>query len=157
MTDEGNWEGVTILSRVASDDELAVPFGRSSDEVAGAAGRRPGRACSSAARTRPQPARDGKALAAWNGLAIARLRRCGRRARGVDPTRPARYLAAAERAAETIVDGPARRRTASLGRSWKDGRAVGSGVLEDYTHLADGLLALYEASFEERWFKIARP
>ncbi len=43
-----------------------------------------------------------------------------------------------------------------LGRSWKDGRAVGNGVLEDSTHLADGLLALYEATFEERWFTIAR-
>ena len=29
-------------------------------------------------------------------------------------------------------------------------------MLEDYTHLADGLLALYEASFEERWFHLAR-
>jgi uncharacterized protein YyaL (SSP411 family) len=43
-----------------------------------------------------------------------------------------------------------------LRRSWKDGRAVQEGVLEDYTHLADGLLALYEATFEERWFEAAR-
>ena len=71
-------------------------------------------------------------------------------------TRAAGYLDAAERAAGTIVDGLLRP-DGSLGRSWKDGRAVGSGVLEDYTHLADGLLALYEASFEAKWFKIARP
>ena len=44
----------------------------------------------------------------------------------------------------------------ALGRSWKDGRAVGQGVLEDYAHLADGLLALYEATFDERWFATAR-
>ena len=44
----------------------------------------------------------------------------------------------------------------ALGRSWKDGRAVGSGVLEDYADLADGLLALYEATFDERWFETAR-
>jgi uncharacterized protein YyaL (SSP411 family) len=43
-----------------------------------------------------------------------------------------------------------------LGRSWKDDRVVGAGVLEDYTHLADGLLALYEATFDERWFTTAR-
>src|SRR6185295_17607286 len=61
----------------------------------------------------------------------------------------------AERAAGAIVDGLLRP-DGSLGRSWKDGRAVGSGVLEDYTHLADGLLALYEASYEEKWFKIAK-
>jgi uncharacterized protein YyaL (SSP411 family) len=29
-------------------------------------------------------------------------------------------------------------------------------VLEDYTHLAEGLLALYEATFDERWFETAR-
>ena len=44
----------------------------------------------------------------------------------------------------------------SLKRSWKDGRAVGAGVLEDYAHLAEGLLALYETTFDERWFSIAR-
>jgi hypothetical protein len=29
-------------------------------------------------------------------------------------------------------------------------------VLEDYADLADGLLALYEATFDERWFTLAR-
>ena len=29
-------------------------------------------------------------------------------------------------------------------------------MLEDYTHLADGLLALYQATFDERWFVAAR-
>jgi uncharacterized protein YyaL (SSP411 family) len=43
-----------------------------------------------------------------------------------------------------------------MARSWKDGRAVAAGTLEDYTHLADGLLALYQATFDERWFSAAR-
>ncbi|MEO8273269.1 MAG: thioredoxin domain-containing protein, partial [Chloroflexota bacterium] len=67
----------------------------------------------------------------------------------------ARYRAAAERAADVVLGGllgPDGR----LGRSWKDGRATGQGVLEDYANLADGLLALYEATFEERWFITAR-
>ena len=44
-------------------------------------------------------------------------------------------------------------------RSVDRGRTAGpsgAGVLEDYTHLADGLLALYEATFDERWFTTAR-
>ncbi len=43
-----------------------------------------------------------------------------------------------------------------LRRSWKDGRAQAPGVLEDYADLAAGLLALYQATADERWFGIAR-
>src|SRR6185436_6005415 len=100
-------------------------------------------------RGRPQPTRDDKALAAWNGLAIAAFAEAGR-SFGDD-----RYLAAATRAAEAIVGGLLDA-DGRLGRSWKDGRATGQGVLEDYSHLAEGLLALYEATFDERWFTTGR-
>ena len=135
----GNWEGRTILRRTtpAADAEiearLAVARSRLFERRRG----------------RPQPARDDKALAAWNGLAIAAFAEAGRL------FGDERYVVAASRAANAIVGGllePDGR----LGRSWKDGRAVGQGVLEDYTHLSDGLLALYEATFDERWFTTAR-
>ena len=64
-------------------------------------------------------------------------------------------MEAAVRAAEAIVGGLLAE-DGRLGRSWKDGRAVGQGVLEDSAHLAEGLLALYEATFDERWFTTAR-
>jgi uncharacterized protein len=41
-------------------------------------------------------------------------------------------------------------------RSWKDGRAKLNGYLEDYACVIDGLLALYETTFEVRWFVAAR-
>ena len=43
-----------------------------------------------------------------------------------------------------------------LRRSWKDGKAQHSGTLEDYANLAEGLLTLYETTFEERFFVSAR-
>jgi hypothetical protein len=100
-------------------------------------------------RARPQPARDDKALAAWNGLAIAAFAEGSRLPDG------ARYGEAAVRAAEAILRG-LRTADGRLGRSWKDGRTTGQGTLEDYSHLADGLLALYEATFDEQWFVAAR-
>jgi uncharacterized protein YyaL (SSP411 family) len=146
VTDEGNWEDVTILSRIwpavdeppfrddaALEAELAESRARLLDRRA----------------TRPQPARDDKALAAWNGLAIAAFAEAGRLF-GEE-----RYTAAAVRAATVVVDGLLAE-DGSLKRSWKDDRAVGAGVLEDYAHLAEGLLALYETTFDERWFTIAR-
>ena len=147
VTDDGNWEGVTILSRVRDDaaleDAYAIPEAAVAERLGAA------RSALLARRSeRAQPARDDKALAAWTGLAIAAFAEAGR-AFGVQS-----YIDAANRAAETIVGGllgP----DGVLGRSWKDGRASGNGVLEDYADLADGLLSLYEATFDERWFTTA--
>jgi len=94
--------------------------------------------------TRPQPAHDDKVIAAWNGLAITALAEAG-----TALNRP-QWIAAAAAAAdfllrEHIVDG-------RLRRSSRDG-VVGAaaGVLEDYACLADGLLALHQATGEPRW------
>ena len=47
---------------------------------------------------------------------------------------------------------PARlRRDGRLLRTYKDGQAKLSGFLEDYAFLIDGLIALYEATFDRRW------
>jgi uncharacterized protein YyaL (SSP411 family) len=42
-----------------------------------------------------------------------------------------------------------------LHRSYKDGRARFNGYLEDYAMVADGLVTLYEATFETRWLAAA--
>jgi hypothetical protein len=148
VTDGGNWEGRSILTRAAEPDELATRFGLDVPEVIARLATAERKLVDRRA-SRPQPARDDKALAAWNGLAIAAFAEAGRLF--ADPG----YVAAGVRAAETIVGGLLAE-DGRLMRSWKDGRAVGNGVLEDYANLADGLLALYEATFDERWFTIAR-
>jgi uncharacterized protein YyaL (SSP411 family) len=65
------------------------------------------------------------------------------------------YVGAARRCAEFLW---AELRTADgrLLRSWKDGRAHLGAYLEDYAYLVEGLLTLYEATFEVRWFDAAR-
>jgi uncharacterized protein YyaL (SSP411 family) len=154
VTEAGNWEGRSILARGPSDTELAGRFGLSESHVrASLAEAR--RVLVARRATRPQPARDDKALAAWNGLAIAAFAEAAAALAGSEPETAARYQAAAVRAAEAIVAGLLGS-DGSLRRSWKDGRAVGGGVLEDHTHLAEGLLALYEATFDDRWFGTGR-
>ncbi len=138
ITDDGNWEGRTILRRV-------TPPGDADHEARLA----DARVRLLAVRAeRPQPARDDKALAAWNGLAIAAFAEAGR---ALDD----RYIEAAVAAADQLLAGLLTS-DGRLGRSWKDGRATGAGVLEDYADLADGLLALYDATHDERWFEVAR-
>jgi uncharacterized protein YyaL (SSP411 family) len=97
---------------------------------------------------RPQPARDDKVVTAWNGLAIAALAEAG--ALLGSPT----YLAAARRCADFLlhrhlVDG-------RLRRSSRDGTVgAAAAVAEDYGDLAEGLLALHQATGEARWLAAA--
>jgi uncharacterized protein YyaL (SSP411 family) len=42
-----------------------------------------------------------------------------------------------------------------LHRTWKDGVAKVNGYLEDYTHLINGLLELYQTTFDPRWYRAA--
>jgi len=144
----GDWDGRTILHRVASDAQLAERFGR--EEAAVAASLADARARLLAVRrARPQPARDDKAVAAWNGLALAAFADASVALERDD------YRVVAERAADHLLvrlTGP----DGHLRRTWKDGRARHTAVLEDHADLAEGLLALYEATYEERWFSAAR-
>jgi hypothetical protein len=169
VSDAGNWEGRTILARVRGDAELGERFGLTPDAVAGRLAQAR-RTLLERRAARSQPARDDKVLAAWNGLAIAALAEAaraldaGRRLAGsiaqgpedgASPADAARFRAAAVDAATAVIGGllaPDGR----LRRSWKDGRATADGTLEDYADLADGLLALYEATADERWFTTAR-
>jgi hypothetical protein len=148
VRDTGNWDGRTILSRIEPaagddgvvDEALEARLAAARDRLLAIRARR------------AQPARDDKALAAWNGLAIAALADA---ARILSAAAGDRYRTAAIAAAEAILGGLGRA-DGRLGRSWKDGRSSGEGVLDDYADLADGLLALYAATFDERWFGAAR-
>jgi uncharacterized protein YyaL (SSP411 family) len=84
---------------------------------------------------RPQPGRDDKVVAAWNGLAIAALAETG-----VLFERPD-FVDAAVTAARLLLD--VHLVDGRLRRVSRDG-VVGdpAGVLEDYADVADGLLAL---------------
>ena len=98
---------------------------------------------------RPQPFRDDKAVASWNGLALAALADAGYRLERPD------WLDAARRVAEFLL-GPLSRDEGRLLRAWRDGRASGDGFLEDYADVAHGLLELHVATGESRWLHEAR-
>jgi uncharacterized protein YyaL (SSP411 family) len=98
---------------------------------------------------RPRPARDDKIVAAWNGLAIAALAETGALLDRAD------CLQAAVDAAELLVSVHLTAEGRLL-RTSRDGRAgANQGVLEDYADTAEGLLALYSVTGEERWLSHA--
>jgi uncharacterized protein YyaL (SSP411 family) len=98
---------------------------------------------------RPKPLRDDKAIASWNGLALAALAESARRLDRPD------YLDAAHALAEFLL-GPLSTREGRLFRSWRGGQAKHAGVLEDYADVANGLYELHVATGELRWLEEAR-
>jgi uncharacterized protein YyaL (SSP411 family) len=97
---------------------------------------------------RPQPARDDKVVTAWNGLAVAALADAGAlfdEPSWVDAARECADLLLATH----VVDG-------RLRRASRDG-VVGDalGVAADYGDLAEGLLALHQATGAARWLHAA--
>ncbi|MFH0251710.1 thioredoxin domain-containing protein, partial [Streptomyces chitinivorans] len=98
---------------------------------------------------RPRPGRDDKAVAAWNGLAIAALAETGAYFDRPDLVEAA--TAAADLLVAVHLDTGGR-----LARTSRDGAAgSGAGVLEDYGDVAEGFLALYSVTGESCWLELA--
>jgi uncharacterized protein len=93
---------------------------------------------------RPKPARDDKAIASWNGLALAALAESGRALERRD------WVEAAVRLGEFLL-GPLSTAEGRLHRTWRDGVAKGTGYLDDYANVANGLYELHVATGELRW------
>src|SRR5262249_13285635 len=84
---------------------------------------------------RPQPGRDDKVIASWNGLMLAALADAGRRLGREDWLARARELAA-------FLLGPLSTADGRLHRTYRLSRAQHAGVLDDYADVANGLLEL---------------
>lgn len=146
--------GKNVLAQTASLPETAAALGLSpqeaSDRLVAALERL--RAVRAA---RPRPQRDDKVVAAWNGLMISAL------ARGA--AAPAEALAdrreflrtAAVRAAEFLRRELWDEAQGELHRSWLGTRGAAPGFAEDYACVIQGLLDLYEATFDVRWLQWA--
>ena len=158
VTSRGNFEehhlppGQNILSVVKDPQVVAKANGLSLSELESKLSKARQRLFD-VREQRVKPNRDEKVLAAWNGLMLAAFAEAAR-----DQTlaeRAGHYRSIAERNAEFLlremrtVDG-------RLLRTWKDGRAKLNAYLEDYAAVIEGLLELYQTTFDERWFGAAR-
>jgi len=147
VADGPNFEGRNILHVAREPEEAARILGLAPDALAALVARARGTLFEARER-RVRPGRDDKVLAGWNGLM---LRAFAEAARVLD--RPD-YRHVAERNAASLLG--ALRRDGRLLRTWKAGQAKLLGYLEDYAMVADGLLALHEATLERRWLEAAR-
>ncbi len=137
LTAGGNFEGHSILWMAAPPEDPAAV--ESLEDIR--------RRLLDVRELRVRPALDDKILASWNGLALAAFADAAR-AFGSQRFRETAVALGEFIAREMLTQ-------FKTCRSWKDGRRTGMGFLEDYACLAEGFLALYQATFDERWFEQA--
>jgi uncharacterized protein YyaL (SSP411 family) len=144
LTERGNFEGTNILNRLAEPvdlfkdlehhPELQHRLKNAEEKLL------------QAREERVKPFRDEKIITGWNGLMIGALAYVYQVfGRETD------YQLARE-AAEFIL-GSLRLPDGSLARIYKDGQAKIEAMLDDYAFLAQGLINLYEADFDEVWLQ----
>ncbi|CRI67208.1 hypothetical protein THIOKS1460005 [Thiocapsa sp. KS1] len=148
VTESGNFEERNILHLPSAPESFAAARGLSPAELwqrLDAINQRLYRH----REGRPHPHRDEKILTAWNGMMITAL------AEAADALGEPLYLSAAERAAELLWS-EQRPAPGRINRVYLDGRTAQPGLLEDYAFLGQAMVALYDATGEQRWLTRAR-
>jgi uncharacterized protein YyaL (SSP411 family) len=149
VTPRGNFEGKSILNIPSPLDEIAEKLELSLAELDETLQR-----CKEilfeVREERIKPARDEKVLTSWNGLMLAAFAEAARVLNRPD------YLTLAINNAAFILD--TMLSDGRLFRTWKaqPGKAKLMGYLEDYAFYADGLLALYQSTFDPKYFEQAQ-
>ena len=147
VTEQGNWEGKTILQRALDDSTLASKFDLTIEEANIKISD-----CHTKLLTkrneRIRPGTDDKVLVFWNALALAAFAEAGRYLKRED------YTETAIRNAQFILDNLYQNEL--LLRSWRNGQAKHNAYLEDYASFILGLLALYQTEHNSKWFATAK-
>src|SRR5713226_7833964 len=140
---EGWLKGKNVLYESHTIAETAKKFGKTEEQTS--------QALQDAKRKlfvrrslRPPPPVDTKIITSWNGLMISAL------AKASQVLDEPKYLEAANRAKLFLQTHVSQPNPGKLKRRYRAGSADIDGYLGDYTFLTQGLLDLYEASFDVR-------
>lgn len=148
VTARGNFEGHNILYVPNDDATIAQRLNLTGQELqAKIAGVRD--KLFAIRSQRVPPGLDDKILTAWNGMMLASLAEAARVLGRAD------YREAAVKNA-TFLLRELKADDGRLLRTHKNGVSKINAYLEDYANLIDGLIELYQTTFDERWFTEAR-
>ena len=106
-------------------------------------------------KERPRPSLDDKIVVAWNGLAIGALARTSKLLIDIDPEKSRECKTAAEKAVAFIQQELWDEPSGKLWRVYREGRGDAPGFADDYAFLIQGLIELYEATFNDTYLEFA--
>jgi uncharacterized protein len=139
---DGNWEGRNILNRLGAAS--VYPLNEADEAML----KRQRALLLAARQKRPQPLRDDKVLADWNGMMIAALANAGAVFRNTG------WIAAAIRAfgfvEQALGDGD------RLYHSWRNGTRQHIGFADDYAQMARAAFTLWEVTNDKKYLQRAQ-
>lgn len=144
----GKWEGHYILLRKKDNAKIAKQFNISEDAVVAKIDNINAVLLKERAK-RIRPDLDDKTLTSWNALMLKGY---------VDAYTvfsEERFLKAAIKNANFIVENQIRK-DGGLNHNYKNGVSNLDGYLEDYSFTTEALIALYQATFDEKWLAEAK-
>jgi uncharacterized protein YyaL (SSP411 family) len=144
----GEFGGRNILFQAHTVEETAGHLGTGADEVRSMLAEA-GAKLAKVRAGRPRPHLDDKVLTGWNGMMISAF------AKGAAILGEESYAETARSAADFVRGHLWDEQRQTLLRRYREGDAAIDGFLDDYAFLINGLLDLYEASFESRDFAFA--
>ncbi len=145
---EGWLKGKNVLFEQHSVEETAQHFGRPQKEIETVL-QQARKALLAARAKRPRPPTDTKIVTAWNGLMISAL------AKASQVFDEPKYLEAAQRTMTFVRSRAYRPTSGTLAHAYRSGIMRGGDYLDDYAFLIQGLLDLYEASFDPKLLFLA--
>ena len=148
VTDSGNWEnGENILYRHDTDKEVAKRLDLTTEEVF-AKVEEAKSVLLKARGKRVRPGLDDKILTQWNALMLKAY---------VDAYKvlgDEEYLKSALKNANFIMKNMISE-DGRLNRNYKNGKSNINAFMDDYAFTIDAFIALYQATFDEKWLKTA--
>ncbi len=148
ITNEGNFEhGMNVLFRT-QDHEYFMEKYKINNEVFQSIVTEINNALFKARESKVRPQTDDKILTEWNALMIKGLTDAYK-AFGEE-----RYLDKAKNITSFILI-ECKKEDYRLDRNYKNGKSTINGFLQDYAFLIEGLIALYQVSFEEKYLREA--
>lgn len=144
----GVFSGKNVLYIAHGLEETANKFNVSPSELEGILHQARGTLFNHRAN-RPRPHRDEKIITAWNGLMISAL------AKAYTIVGDDLYLTTANKTATFIIRTLYDPQTKTLYRRYCNGEVRYDAGLQDYSFFVQGLIDLYEASFDLQWLDAA--
>lgn len=147
VTENGNWEGKTILWQSHTPEEAMAEFSVSEKDLSDSLQQSRQKLLAARAE-RIRPGLDDKQLLSWNALMITAYAKCGQALQRPD------YLDRARQKMSFLLD-KLQRADGQFAHSWKNGPSGQEAFLDDYAALMEALLTLFEATQEKAYIRKA--